>query len=216
MMCIMSDEEAVRAAKRPRRGKKSKASAPEVTDTSVAFTTSATTATAAATTTTPAASASTTATTTAAAPVTVATGTANGDKADTEEPQAGEGAGPGAQPSRRQLTYEEKVAIIAAYECGKTFSEIAQAFGRYVSTISRFINHYKATKSFDCKAGRGSKRKTTDKDDKALVRIVMHDRFLTSRKVMEALPTLNVSQRTVRRRMAELSRFKSIQNTSVV
>jgi transposase len=131
------------------------------------------------------------------------------------EPATGDASAGAAQP-RRQLTYEEKVAIIAAYECGKTYSEIAQAFGRYVSTISRFIQHYKATRSFECKTGRGSKRKTSEKDDKALVRIVMHDRFLTSRKVMEALPTLTVSQRTVRRRIAELSRFKTIPNTSVV
>jgi transposase len=129
------------------------------------------------------------------------------------EAENGEASADAARP-RKQLTYEEKVAIIAAYECGKTYSEIAQAFGRYVSTISRFIQHYKVTRSFECKSGRGSKRKTSEKDDKALVRIVMHDRFLTSRKVMEALPTLTVSQRTVRRRIAELSRFKTIPATT--
>jgi transposase len=115
---------------------------------------------------------------------------------------------------RKHLSLEEKVAIIAANSCGRCCAEIAEQFGRDASTVSRFLRSYAATGSLESKPGRGMKRKTSDDDDGAIERLLeaaakadgsggLPSR-LTSKDVLNALPGLGVSERTVRRRIAEL------------
>lgn len=118
-----------------------------------------------------------------------------------------------AKPRRKHLSLEEKVAIIAANSCGRCCAEIAEQFGRDASTVSRFLRSYAATGSLESKPGRGMKRKTSDNDDGAIEKLLETaakanggelPARLTSKDVLQALPTLGVSERTVRRRIAEL------------
>ena len=72
-------------------------------------------------------------------------------------------------PSRPQLTEFEKGQIVFARNVnGWSYRKIAEHFGRTPSCIERFLKKYGETKNFDRTPGSGRKRKTTDRDDRAL------------------------------------------------
>ena len=57
--------------------------------------------------------------------------------------------------------------------------------------------------------GQGRKRKTSERDDRMIIREIKKNPFVTSSEVVERLQDLSISPRTVRRRIGEESDFKS-------
>jgi transposase len=76
------------------------------------------------------------------------------------------------------------------------------------SAIYRIIEKYHADKVLGRKPGGGRKRKTTKVQDKAILKEVKKNRKTTGVEIREALQ-LNVSDRTIRRRITETKIFKS-------
>jgi transposase len=74
--------------------------------------------------------------------------------------------------SRRELTSEQRARIWERYQCGNSISAIAARFKRPYSTISSLINRLKKQASLDfrTKPRSGAPKKTTTRQDRALVR----------------------------------------------
>ena len=83
---------------------------------------------------------------------------------------------------RSQLTHFEKGQIIAWNETGMSCRQIAKKLKRNDTCISRFVKRFKATKEYSRRSGSGRKRKTTDRDDRYIVRQALKKRRISASK----------------------------------
>lgn len=101
---------------------------------------------------------------------------------------------------RKHITELDKGRIIGWSEGGKSIVWIARKLGRGRATISVFLKNYRATGKTKRASGSGSPRKTTKREDRAIVRLMRTDRGITAQEIINQLG-LNISQETVRRRL---------------
>jgi transposase len=69
-----------------------------------------------------------------------------------------------------------------------------------------YLIRYRETGEVERKNGSGRKRKTTQRDDNAIVRLAKRQRFVTRKEIKETLH-LNVCKETVGRRLNEQGLF---------
>jgi len=78
-----------------------------------------------------------------------------------------------------------------------------------IRTIQRLWKKYKEKGNCDIGTSTGRPKKTSTKEDRLIVRQVKKDRFVTSPEIKKNFPDLSISERTVRRRINEVSPFAS-------
>jgi predicted XRE-type DNA-binding protein len=87
---------------------------------------------------------------------------------------------------------------------GFTQTEIADRIGCNQSSINRCKQQFAETKCFDRRSGSGRPKITTKFDDIKITRAVENDRFITTKEIMQAVPSLACSAKTVQRRIHSL------------
>ena len=109
----------------------------------------------------------------------------------------------------RQLNSTDKEIVIAVYQGTPSIRDTSMLTGVPKSTVARIISKFRSEEGHERKHGSGRPRRTTGVDDRAIIRVMKSNRGTTADEILAALPVLNVSNRTVRRRITETGEFKS-------
>jgi transposase len=110
--------------------------------------------------------------------------------------------------SRPQLSEFEKGQIIAWRQQNLSLRAIATRLQRSPETIRAVIRKYDEIGFCGRLPGSGRKRKTSDRDDRAIVREVKKNRRITAHEI-QAKFGLPVHEETIRNRIREVGEFKS-------
>jgi transposase len=108
------------------------------------------------------------------------------------------------------LSEFEKGMIVAFRESGWSYGDIAERLSRSKSCISVFYSSYEKSGSIEQKSGRGRKRKTSERDDHAIVIAAKRQRTITSTEIKQNICP-HVSEKTIRRRLNENGFFSYFQ-----
>ena len=99
------------------------------------------------------------------------------------------------------FSIEEKTSMLALRSTGYKYSHIAKQLNRDVSAIRRFLlantNEMGKFEIMPKEEKRGRKRKTDDRDDREIVKMVKQDRFITAKKIKTDVPALQGLSLTV-------------------
>jgi transposase len=109
----------------------------------------------------------------------------------------------------KACTTVQKAEIIGAFKANASTNMLAKLFGRSESQIRRIVADYRRHGTVEKVKHAGRPKKTTSRDDKLIVREVKKDPFSTGRQLKERMSHLNVSARTIRRRITESGEIKS-------
>lgn len=109
----------------------------------------------------------------------------------------------------KQLSKEQKVQILLARANGRSYSDISCELGYNRTTASRFCRRYEASNSIDRTKGSGRKRKTSEREDRAIVNFVKRNRFATAKEMKAVLPLPSLCYNTIRSRIKEGGQFES-------
>lgn len=104
------------------------------------------------------------------------------------------------------LSPEQAAQAVALVEDGRSMRYVAEVLSTTPSTISRTVQRYRETGSFARRPGTGPRRATSERDDRFLQLQVLRDRHTTAieaRNRLHQVRGVNVSERTVRRRLEE-------------
>lgn len=99
--------------------------------------------------------------------------------------------------------------ILELYNQGKSYSSIGEALNITKSMVQRKIQAYKSRGSMTRKIGSGRTRKSSPRDDRMIILKVKQNPFITSIEIKNEMPHLNLSPRTIRRRIFQVGGFKS-------
>ena len=100
----------------------------------------------------------------------------------------------------KQLSDMDKGSILAYVDEGRTVRYIAGKIGWGKTAVAKFIKKYRETGEAHRKKGSGRPRKTSKRTDRAIVRMMLPNRRISTREIIQDLG-LDVTQRTVRRRL---------------
>ena len=104
--------------------------------------------------------------------------------------------------ARRRLSDATRWQIIGMSNAGLSGQEISRHLGYSQSVICRLLNKFQQTNQLQDRARSGRPRKTSRREDGALLRLVRRFPFLTSTVVKQRwLPNRPLSTRTVRNRL---------------
>jgi transposase len=112
--------------------------------------------------------------------------------------------------AKKQLSLDAKKAIIQAKKRGDSDRMVASQFGVDHGTISRIYGKSKAGKGVKRISGSGRPRKTSERQDRAMVKKAKKDPKKTAVDVMREVNEeigLDISKRTARRRLNEAGLF---------
>jgi transposase len=98
--------------------------------------------------------------------------------------------------------------IITSRRLGVSVKKISKVYKKSRAAIYKVLTKYKVHEVLGRKPGGGRKRKTTKQQDRRILRAVKKDRKITGEEIRESLE-LDVSDRTIRRRINESGEFKS-------
>lgn len=104
------------------------------------------------------------------------------------------------------LSAEEVAQAVALVQDGRSMHYVAQLLGTTASTISRALRRYRETGSYSRRPGSGPRRATSARDDQFLRLQVLRDRHssaVEARNRLQQVRGVNISERTVRRRLEE-------------
>ena len=107
----------------------------------------------------------------------------------------------------KKLNTHEKSEIVLLHELGFNQTKIASRLGKNQCSISKFLKRRAERNSNDRKSGSGRPRLSSKRQDKALERLSLKDRFASGtdlRKQWKKASRVKVSARTVRRRLLEM------------
>lgn len=107
----------------------------------------------------------------------------------------------------RNITEYEAVRATALIEGGRSQRYVAKLLGVSHSSISRMLKRVQETGSHARRPGQGRPRAFAEKDDEFLVQSLLRDKNIKSgelRNVLLEVRNVNVSDRTIRRRLNEL------------
>lgn len=111
---------------------------------------------------------------------------------------------------KKSLSIDARNAVVKAKQSGKTDREVAEQFGVSHTTVGRIYRKFLHSNSVERKPGSGRTRKSTEREDRAMIRVVKNDPRKTAvdvtRYAAEQLQ-LKLSSRTVRRRLCEANLF---------
>ena len=113
----------------------------------------------------------------------------------------------GVKKGTTQVSDEAKGSVVQLKHAGYSGNKIARALKLPRSTVYRIISVHAITGATERRKGSGRPRTTTMAEDERM--IVKRDRSTTSKEVSARLKPTVVSDKTVRRRIAELTDLKS-------
>ena len=104
---------------------------------------------------------------------------------------------------RRQISEPQRWQIIGMHTTGMSFKAIGRQMGYHYTVVSRLMRKHTQTNNVKDLPLSGRPRVTSDRDDRALQRLVRQLPFATSRPVLKQhwLPNRRLSTRTVRNRL---------------
>ena len=127
-----------------------------------------------------------------------------------EEQMAIDPVGPAAPHfGKRHFGEVEKLRIIELAAAGNSYRRIGVIIGRHHKNVSRFHRRWLETQRLRPEENRGRPRKTTDRDDRAILIKVKRNRFITAKGILSELELPGVSESTIRRRISESGEFNS-------
>lgn len=101
------------------------------------------------------------------------------------------------------LSELQKTEIIIKHSTGMSNEEISKSMGLHNNVISFWINRYYKDGSIINKKQTGRKRKTTKEQDIVIINEINKNEKLKSENITELIKDINISSRTVRRRLNE-------------
>lgn len=107
---------------------------------------------------------------------------------------------------RRNLSVEDAVKESTLLEVGHSMRYVANLLGRNHSTISRMVQRFNQTGSYNRRPGQGRKRSTNARDDRFLRLSALRNRTVTGTMLKNELKIASnvlISSRTARRRLKE-------------
>lgn len=111
---------------------------------------------------------------------------------------------------KKQLSIDSRNAIVKAKQRGETNRQVAELFGVSHTTVGRIYKKFLDSNLVERKPGSGRGRKSTEREDRLMIRVVKNDPRKTAtditRYAAEQLQ-LKLSSRTVRRRLREANLF---------
>ena len=113
-------------------------------------------------------------------------------------------------PRKKQYSMDLREAIIDAKKAARTDWNVATQFKLSHTAVSRLFKKFKATASVERKAGSGRPRKSTERLDRAMVRIVKEDPKKTAVDLMKYVREhlgLDIGVHTIRRRLNSAELF---------
>lgn len=124
----------------------------------------------------------------------------------------------GCRPFRRglrnkRLSPQEKAEIVGMFHGGSTVKDIACYMQCHISSIYRVVKKTLGENPFLRKPGSGRPRKTSQRDVTRIIREVKKNPSITGHEIKANLLLNNISERTVRRRIASDSEFASYWKT---
>jgi transposase len=99
--------------------------------------------------------------------------------------------------------------IVELHTQGKSYPSIGKTLNISKSKVQRKLQAYKATGSMTRKIGSGRPRKSSARDDRMIILKVKKNPFMTTTEIQNEMPHLNLSTRTIRRRIVQVGGFKS-------
>src|SRR5436190_17405654 len=108
----------------------------------------------------------------------------------------------------KHCTRESRRLIIQLKNQNFSISHIARTLNCSRCMVRNAIRHFERYKSIEPKTRKNPPRKTSRKEDRIIARISKSDPFLTSRQIKHKMSSeydVNISARTVRRRLADFS-----------
>lgn len=96
-----------------------------------------------------------------------------------------------AAPSK-QLTGQETIVILQRRAANRSYKDIGNELHRSHTTIARFCRLYDTQQTLDRKKGSGRKRKTSAREDRAIMIYVKRNRFLTAEDITRELALPNI------------------------
>ena len=116
-------------------------------------------------------------------------------------------------PKLVELDAHTKGQIIGQLQAGRPGASVALEFGTSPATVCRLKRKFEGSGSTDRKPGSGAARKTTERDDRAIVRAARINHEITGEEIKVELNLNHCSERTIRRRITEGSDMKSYWKT---
>ena len=116
-------------------------------------------------------------------------------------------------PKLNDLTPTRKGRILQKLDSGDSCRAIAEEFGTPKNTVNRLKRKFEESGSLVRTPGSGRPRKTTERQDRMIVRAIKINHDITGEEIKEIVGLEDVSERTIRRRISELSDFKSYWKT---
>lgn len=110
----------------------------------------------------------------------------------------------------RSISVDLKQRILNSFRNGMRKAKIARNFGLHRSIVSRIIKRYVSTGNICIVKNSGRPKKSTQREDRTLIRISNENPFLSSTKISTILNgehNIDLSARTVRRRLVENGLF---------
>lgn len=104
--------------------------------------------------------------------------------------------------ANNKYSVQIKDKIINDYMRGESVTSIAKKFGINHSVISRIISRFRASGTLKPIHKGGRPRKTSKRDDQAILRLIKKDPFISARSIANQLQ-VNISIRSIQRRAVE-------------
>ena len=103
---------------------------------------------------------------------------------------------------RRRISEAQRWQIIDMHTAGMTFNAIGRQIGYHCTVVSRLVRKHTQTNNLKVMPRSGKPRVTSDRDDRALQRLVTRMPFATSPVLKQhCLPNRRMPTRTVRNRL---------------
>ena len=111
--------------------------------------------------------------------------------------------------SKKRISHDDRVKMVVLRDEGYSLQEIASKLKCNHSTVCRTLAKQRACGTVDDRKRSGRPRISTPRDDRALQRICLHNRFTSSHLKREWEQSSGVisSARTVRRRLDDVGLF---------
>ena len=114
----------------------------------------------------------------------------------------------GTSNRKKQPTESERAMIVGCKSHGALSVDLAAQMGVSRSCIDWIYKRYLGKGTEEQSPGRGRKRITDERDDRAIIRVVRKDRFATAEHI-KAESGVQVSSDTIYRRLKEIGEFDS-------
>lgn len=111
------------------------------------------------------------------------------------------------------LSYDQRLQIVTLSEAGHSCRQLANQFGIRPNTVSDLLRKYRETGSVENRQGQGRRRISSQRQDRALLRLSANDPRASSRALRQQWATLSgveASASTVRSRLFQGGRFSYI------